>query len=312
MDIKMSFSMETKNEILDISIKKDCCNIAELLAIVCFAGSTGGTNRKQIKIVTESDGPLKRAAALIKRTFKITGGVISPAKTGKGGLCLALTYTDENSVAQILDGLKLKGRINDELIFRVEESFTTSLCCKKAFIRGAYLGGGFIVDPQKNYNLEFVTRHKSLCDSLCKLLLEFDISPKINIRKNNFVIYFKNSEEIETVLNIIGAHKAMMEITNVRIMKEKRNEANRRVNFETANIGKTVDAAQLQIRSIEKIINTIGIEALPDTLKEIALLRYDNPEASLSDLGKLLKVPISKSGVNHRLLKLAEIARERS
>lgn len=307
----MSFASEIKRELMKISDMPDCCASAELCAIICFAGnivySGGGM---ALRIVSENAVTARRCFSLLKRVFSVTSGIDTlKSKTGRGGFSYSLLVSDPDSVWAILSGLYLvDDSYNNHVSFRINERIISSSCCKKAFVRGAFLGAGSTSNPKKAYHMEFVTHRLPLSRDFSKLLAGFGLSPKTIKRKSSYVIYFKNSEEISDILSIIGAHAALMRFVNIRIMKEKRNDVNRHVNCETANMDKTVDASLLQIKAIEAIQNGPGLDSLPSALFEVARLRLGNGEASLRDIGLMLNPPLSKSGVNHRFRKILEIA----
>lgn len=179
---------------------------------------------------------------------------------------------------------------------------------KKDFLRRVFLLDGYIANPEKEYHLEILTDEKQMAVIIAELLGEFGINAKIIEKKYKFATYVKESESIALFLNIIGAHKALFKFEDAKVVHEMNNQINRVVNCETANLSKIVNTAVRQVEAIKKIDNKMGLKNLPDSLKEIAELRLKNPEMSLADLGKLLKEPIGKSGVNHRLKKLEEIA----
>lgn len=181
-------------------------------------------------------------------------------------------------------------------------------CCKRAFLRGAFLCVGSISDPGKSNHLEFVCTSEEMADLLIEYMAEFEIVAKTIRRKKHFVVYLKDGEEIVNLLNVMGAHVSLMEFENQRILKEISNSVNRRVNCETANIAKTVNAATKQVEDIILIRDTCGFGGLPQNLREMAQVRIDYPEASLKELGSYLDPPVGKSGVNHRLRRLSEIA----
>lgn len=192
----------------------------------------------------------------------------------------------------------------------VEESLLKRNCCVRAYIRGAFLAAGSITDPEKGYHFEIVTSGEPKAVQLVEKLELFDIEAKTIERKGHVVVYIKEGSQIVDALNVIEAHNALMDLENVRILKEVRNSVNRQVNCETANINKTVNAAVKQIEDIEYIRQEIGFEELPQTLKETAMLRLEYPEVPLKELGNMANPPIGKSGINHRLRKLGQIADE--
>jgi len=181
-------------------------------------------------------------------------------------------------------------------------------CCKRAYIRGAFLASGSISDPEKTYHLEFVSQEEKHTVELMRLVNTFEMDAKIVLRKKYYVLYLKEGNQIVDLLNIMEAHVALMELENLRILKEMRNNVNRIVNCETANINKTVSAAVKQLQDISYIDQTIGLGTLPENLESIARLRIEHSDASLTELGQLLDPTVGKSGVNHRLRKISQIA----
>jgi DNA-binding protein WhiA len=197
-------------------------------------------------------------------------------------------------------GLRLSSKLPNHLIKKV--------CCRKAYLRGVFLGGGSISDPEKTYHLELVTNNENFAEDIKELLNHYELGAKVVVRKGNYVVYIKEGEHIVKFLSIIGAHNALLSLENVRIYKEMRNNVNRIVNCETANLDKTLNAASRQIENIRYIKNTIGLEKLPAGLAEMAELRLRYKEASLKELGEMMSPAVGKSGVNHRLRKLDQIA----
>lgn len=189
-----------------------------------------------------------------------------------------------------------------------EDTFFDINCCPRAYLRGAYLGSGYINNPEGEYHLEMLCHNESHAEFICKLLEPFEIFPKIVERKKQNVLYLKGSEQIADFLNLIGAHHALLEFENVRVLKEMRNNINRQTNCETANVDKTVNTGMRQVLAIEKLQRLDKFKDLDDGLKEVALLRLENREVSLAEIGEMMSEPISKSGVNHRLRKIEKIA----
>ena len=183
-------------------------------------------------------------------------------------------------------------------------------CCRRAYIRGAFLASGSVSDPEKGYHCEIVCADSARAEQLSAMLESFGIEAKITLRKHSYILYVKEGSQIADILNVMEAHVGLMKFENIRILKEMRNSVNRQVNCETANLNKTVSAAVKQIEDIQYIQSTIGFEKLPENLAEIARLRLEQPGMSLKELGQMLTPPVGKSGVNHRLRKLSFIAEE--
>ncbi len=311
----MSFSSKTKNELSRLICKEKCCYFAELIGIVYFAGMIKDhTSNIYLRINTENASVARRIFNLVKWSFGVHTTVgIKRNKSSKHMHSYSLYIKDKESLVKIFKTLGRKKNdkaIADRMDLRINHEWVQSPCCKKAFIRGAFLGGGSITDPEKTYHFEFVTRYRLLSEDFCEFLSAFELQAKIIVRKSNYVVYFKGSEYIVDLLNIMGAHKSLLQLENIRVMKEMRNNVNRIVNCETANLEKTVNASMRQIQNIAFIQNTLGIEKLPKNLQEIAKLRLEFKEATLKELGEMLIPPVGKSGVNHRLRKLQNIAEE--
>ncbi len=299
----MSFAAEIKSELLRAEAKDKCCLRAELCGLVCFGGALlpGG----KLRISTENAATARRGFSLIKEYFGISGEILTNhSRAGKGGNAYAICIDSPTDALRILSGLSLLDK--KAVSFRVRDGATENPCCKRAFLRGAFLGGGSVTNPEKEYHLEFTTPRLSLAEDTVRLFAEFGLTARIVRRKASYVVYFKSSEEIGDVLNIIGAVSAYMELMNVRILKETRNQVNRRVNCETANLDKAVDAAQAQVRAILRLKKTGRFSSMPPQLRETAEMRLAFPEAPLSELGTLLGV--SKSGINHRMRRIVALA----
>ncbi len=199
-------------------------------------------------------------------------------------------------------------RKKTDMIYGCAEADLHKSCCRRAFVRGAFLAAGYVNQPGKGYNLEFVCANEDKAEVVRDCLTSFGIVPKETRRKGNLVIYLKEAEAIADTLNVAGAHKTLLNFETLRVEKDVRNKINRKVNCEAANIAKTAASAAKQIEDIEKIRDTIGLDALPAVLKEIAQIRISHPESSLTELGSFCVPEVGKSGVNHRLRKLSNIA----
>ncbi|MBO5859922.1 MAG: DNA-binding protein WhiA, partial [Clostridia bacterium] len=195
-----------------------------------------------------------------------------------------------------------------EPTLRINRANIAEECCASSFLRGVFLACGTVTDPERSYHLEFVVPYKKLCNDFICFLEELGFSPKYINRKGNHIVYFKDSESIEDILAVIGAQNASLYLMGVKIEKDVKNQINRKMNFELSNIDKTLDAAKVQIDAITLIDEKIGIDSLPDNLREIAHIRVENPESSLRDLGLLMSEPLSRSGVNHRLARIVSYA----
>lgn len=309
----MSFSLEVKNEISKIIANNKCCQLAELSALIKMTGTIqiyGGGN-VGIKLITENASIARRIFTLIKDNFDINVQVrMSKNKQLKKNNTYML-YIDKTSGSETIlkqCGILLESDKGIRFNYKLPNQLIKKTCCKKAYLRGVFLGGGSISDPEKNYHLELVTNNEDYANDVKDLINSFNLNSKVVVRKNNYITYIKEGEQIVDFLNIIGAHSALFSLENIRIFKEMRNNVNRIVNCETANLSKTVNAAVRQIESIKFISETIGFNKLPKNLRDIAELRLNYEDASLKELGEMLSPPIGKSGVNHRLRKLEQIA----
>lgn len=297
----MSFASEIKQALVRVTSESECCMAAELAAIVCFAGvrSDGA-----IKIKTENSSVCERAAELICTALDEDCFSYNAAKKKSG--INTLTIEKEHLLDKIFALTEISPDTDAPLCPSAD--ICTNDCCRAAFLRGAFLGGGSASDPEKNYHAEFVTKTPPLADILYEILLTLGISAKITVRKNSFVVYIKDSEAIASLLGIMGAGTSMMDFYNIKIERELRNTVNRQVNCDNANLDKVTDAAQKHIAAINRIRETAGLELLSPLLREAARVRTENPEMSLKELGQLLDPPIGKSGINHRLERICEIA----
>lgn len=310
----MSFSSKTKNEISRLQINNKCCNIAELAAIIRMNGSIQmtGLGKVKIKFSTENAAIARRIFSLLKAIYHVhTEVMVRRNRQLKKNNNYLVVVNDSEKSEKILNDVGILQKDKSQLIkinYRIPKSIIKNKCCKRAYIRGAFLGGGSISDPEKAYHLEFVTHNREHSEDLSKLINSFGLNSKVITRKESYVVYLKEAEQIVDILNIIGAHSSLLKLEDIRVLKEVRNNINRIVNCETANLSKTINAAIRQINNIMYIDKVMGIDNLPENLKDIARLRLENKEASLKELGKMLNPPVGKSGVNHRLRKLEEIA----
>ena len=308
----MSFSTETKNELARVESKSLCCKKAELSGIAKLSGSIqiAGYKKINLKISTELNSVARKVFKILKTNFNInTSIVVNKNQMLKRNSSYVLTVKSDMGSENLMKTLGLLDNDKEFLPCHTVPSWVyEDEECKKAFIRGAFLGGGSISDPEKNYHLEFVTSNEEFAKSLMDLINSLGLNSKIVCRKNSYVVYLKESEQISDLLSLIGGFQALLSLQNTKILKQMRNDVNRIVNCETANLSKTVNAAVRQVENIKLIEKKIGISKLPKSLQQIALLRVENEDLTLKELGELLNPPISKSGVNHRLKKIEDIA----
>jgi DNA-binding protein WhiA len=309
----MTFSSITKNEISKIVVTNKCCQLALLSALVKMTGTIQihGINRIGIRLSTENASIARMVFSLLKSCFEINTRVVVRKNSHlKKNNNYTLYIDSEMGSQEILKatGILQEGDKSIRLNHKLPHHLIKKSCCRKAYLRGVFLGGGSISDPEKTYHLELVTNNEDYAEDIKELLNHYELGAKVVMRKGNHVVYIKEGEHIVNFLNIIGAHNALMNLENVRIFKEMRNNVNRIVNCETANLDKTLNAASRQLENIKYIKDTIGLDKLPEGLAEIAELRLEYEEASLKELGEMISPVIGKSGVNHRLRKLDQIA----
>lgn len=311
----MSFSSQVKEELLHLSGHQRHCIVAELLAIMRFSGKIEycGEAGYSLALHTENIVVAKRFYTLLKEAFDVHPKILVARHEGMNRHHIFTVSLDETKA--VLRILKTVGIINnlgqlDEETSLKELPVLKKTCCRRAFLRGAFLTAGSVTDPEKNYHFEIACTGAYKAEHIKELLNYFGLDAKIVLRKKYYVVYLKEGSLISDALNIMEAHIAMMQFENVRIVKDVRNTVNRRVNCEAANINKTVSAAKKQIEDIEYIQKTIGLDRLPDALRDVAYARLEEPEAALKELGELLDPPVGKSGVNHRLRKLSQMAQD--
>ncbi len=292
----MSFSSDVKSEISKIENLSSCCFHAQVYGLVLFAHFS----KYNFSITTENNDVFDLYLSYLKDYC----GVM-PTISDSGTKKLTAYLKTDAEKEKVFDKF---GHSLNETTLRINRANISEECCAAAFLRGVFLSCGTVTSPERGYHLEFVVPYKRLCTDLMKFMDELNLNPKYIVRKGNHVIYFKDSESIEDILAIIGAQDASLYVMGIKIEKDVKNKVNRKLNFEMSNIGKTVDAANVQIEAIEFIESKTGISSLPENLQKLAYIRLENQEASLSELGKLLNEPISRSGINHRLNRIVAIA----
>ena len=311
----MSFSSKVKEELSkECNSPRHCC-IAETAAIISMCGKVifDEKDHVRIEIHTENVTVARKYFTLLKKTYNINTDIsIRHSSSLNKNRSYVLSVNDDETARKILMTCRLMKQfgvieedfsISDSLIIQRE-------CCKRAFIRGAFLAAGSVSDPVKTYHFEIVCLSEAKAKQLQMIMDTFNINARVIKRRKYFVVYVKDSSQVVDLLNIMGAYNALMDMENVRIVKDMRNNVNRKVNCETANINKTVSAAVKQIEDIRFIQMSSAFDELPESLQEMAELRVRYPEATLAELGQLLDTPVGKSGVNHRLKKISLFADE--
>ena len=297
----MSFSSNVKAELCKDSLSKKSCAVAEGYGVLLYCNTFSST---EIRIITESRDFAARLPRLFKKAFGITFDQ-EPAAHDRGKLQFAIS--SEEKIAKIFETLQmdLKASLTLHVNFGMLEEEAECM----AYLRGAFLAGGSVTDPAKRYHLEMTTSQYKVSRETCALLIECGFSPKELSRGGNNILYFKQSDYIEDFLTAIGAQVSAMGVMEAKVEKDLRNGVNRRVNCETANLTKVVDASMGQMAAIRALEEAGELDKLPGKLRETALLRRENPEATLQELAAMLNPPITKSAINHRMRKLLELAR---
>ncbi len=309
----MSFSSQVKEELEKHLSPARHCQLGEIAAIIHYCGhlTRGEEGRLQLEITTENPSVARKCFTILNKTFKIEtlmreGECFQEKNRG----VYTITIWKEQELLTIFQGIKLldsKGVFHD-IKGEVNPLVLKQTCCQRAFLRGAFLSIGSMSNPTKGYHLEMVCHNSRQALQLQTLLQGFGLDGKVVIRKKYHVVYLKEGSNIVDFLNICEAHVSLMSLENLRILKEMRNSINRRVNCETANITKTVNAAARQVEDILFLQKNPGFSKLPSALRQMAEVRLEHPDAPLKELGEYLDPPVGKSGVNHRLRKLSELA----
>lgn len=311
----MSFSSDVKEELSHQIPEARHCRIAEMTAIITMCGqiSISGADRFSIRIHTENISVARKFFTLLRKTFNIEAeaGIRRNSKH-ENRLVYLVGVSGHQDTVRILQATKL---LNANLEIEETMSLVHNLviqkeCCRRAFIRGAFLASGSVSDPQRSYHFEIVCAAQQKAEQLKEIINSFGLDAKVVLRKRYYVVYIKEGDQISEILALMEANISMMNLENIRILKEMRNSVNRKVNCETANLNKTVSAAVKQIEDIKFLKEKVGFSGLSDGLEEMARLRLAYPEATLKELGAMLTPPMGKSGVNHRLRKLSAIAEE--
>lgn len=296
----MSFSSEAKKEIAAVLPDKPCCRAAQAYGML-ECGHTFSV--ADISLQTEQEA----IADVYDRLVSRVGGIPRPQRsTLRRRTTLHQSAVEDATQRQML--LERFGHTGNEVSLRLNRANLDCEGCARAYLRGAFLTCGAVTDPEYDYHLEFAVPHYNLSRDIAALLREWDFPAKTATRGGSYIVYIKESERIEDCLTFLGATKASLELMGVKMVKSIRNDTNRRLNFENANLDKTVQAAMAQNQAVARIEATCGLTALPEELQTVARLRLENPDLSLRDLGALLEPPLSRSGVNHRLQRILKFA----
>ena len=289
----MSFSGKVKEELSRQISTARHCQIAEIAAIlsVCGQVSISANDHFCVTVHTENVSVARKYFTLVEKTFNIEADIVVRKNMTNGSTSYFMRWAGEELLA-------------------VKNALVQAVCCKRAYIRGAFIAAGSMSDPSKSYHFEIVCSTEEMGKQVCTLMRSFSMDAKTVLRKKSYVVYLKEGSQIVDFLGVVEAGISLMNLENIRIRKEISNNINRKVNCETANIGKTVSAAVKQIEDIRYIETHVGFSQLTEELEETAVCRLRYPEATLKELGEMMNPPVGKSGVNHRLRKLGRIADE--
>ena len=311
---RISFSSRVKGELARAYPEKACCCLAELAAIARQDGTVtiGEDDGIGFYIAAANTAVARKLYRLIKDLFSIEGDLElrrqgKQGKQSRGRLCSIRLGASEATTAM----LRALGILSPkkQILPGIRKDLVKNKCCRRAYLRGAFLGGGSVNSPDSGYHLEFHAANEKLAADLSALINRFPgLQAKMSRRKHAFMVYLKEGDQIADILTIMGAYSHLLEFENARVMKGMSKQIRQIVNFETANLGKTVDASARQVRQINLIADTIGLDALEPSLAQVARMRLENPEINLKELGEIMIPPLGKSGVNHRLRKIGEIA----
>lgn len=308
----MSFSGKVREELAENISPARHCRIAETAAFIGMCGTVviNSFDRYSIKIHSENLLVARKVFTLLQKTFNIKTDISVRRNIKKESVSYAVVVRKHEDALRVLYATKMIGerRESTDDIHAFSSLVIQQTCCKRAFLRGVFQAAGSMSDPKKSYHFEIVCSSPEAARQIRGVICSFGLDAKIVPRKKSFVVYLKEGSQIVDILNVMEAHVSLMELENVRILKEMRNSVNRKVNCETANINKTVSAAVKQVEDITYLRDTIGFDHLPENLVEAAYARLDHPEATLKELGEALDPPVGKSGINHRLRRLSEMA----
>lgn len=298
----MSFSANVKSELCRLEVGKNCCAPAEAMGVLLYANTFSADS---VRIVTESRDFGMRLPRLFRKAFGVSFDLL-PEMDAAGKLSYCINEEEKIRKVFELCGFSAESSIS----LHVNLALLEQDCCRRAFLRGAFLAGGSVTDPEKRYHLELSTTHLSVSRETEALMREMELAPKETARKGSSVLYFKQSECIEDFLTLMGAPVSAMAVMAAKIDKDWRNDANRKTNCDSANVDKAVAAAQEQLTALRSLAERGLLDTLPEKLRETAILRQENPSATLAELAELHEPPLSKSAINHRLRKLVSLAAE--
>ncbi|MDR2672899.1 MAG: DNA-binding protein WhiA [Coriobacteriales bacterium] len=301
----MSFTAEVKDELSHLIPSHELCKKAELSALVRIEGHLLGKYRLELVI---DIAPVARVAVrLLHDVYHLKTEITTRRSVLHKTYNYLITVPAQVGLKEALLDMGILSASGIEL--GIVPRLVTEQCCLVSYLRGAFLGGGFIANPRRDFHFELTCGHEALANGLVALLAQNSIMAKASERRGTWIVYIKGAEPILDFLALVGAHRAVLAIQDVRVTKSIRNDENRRVNAEMANQAKSVEASLAQVRNIQLLIDRFGLDSLPKALQELAMLRLSHPDVSLRELGELAKPPLSKSAVYHRVRRIDEFAR---
>ena len=309
----MSFTSKVKTELADRISNAKHCRVAEIAALISMCGnvSIDENDNYTVYIQTDTEVTAKKFRELLWKTFHIDTDVEEKDKQLSHSKKTYIVEIKNNADAlEVLKATKImnsQSEIEEQMNINKNEIIKKD-CCKRAYLRGAFLAAGSISDPEKSYHFEIKCTNENKANQIVDILKSFDVDAKTLSRKNKFIVYLKDSEKVVDALNIMEAPIALLEVETIKIDKQMSNKINRQMNCDQANINKTVNASRRMIEDINYIEEEVGLSYLPEKLQQIARIRVENPDASLQDIGDMMVPSLGKSGVNHRLRKISEIA----
>lgn len=304
----MSFSSDVKEELARVIPEQMCCRKAELVGLFKACGSmTIGRSGTSLSVSVENASVARKAFSYLKEIYRLTPQiVVQQQRRLRVGNVYVVGVDSLKAVASLIKDL---GVIEpEEALLRKISGPQGASCCAKSLLRGLFLGSGSVTAPGRGHHLEVVLNDSPTAEQVIRVFGRFGMVLKAASRKHKFIVYSKQAQDIADVLNLLGAHSSLMRYEDVRAYKTIKSRVNRIVNMETANLTKVARAASKQAEDIRLIESRIGLSALPGNLEEIARLRLSHPDASLSELGQMLPAPLTKSGINHRMRRIAGIA----
>ncbi len=305
----MSFASTVKKELTTLEVHREHAK-AELTALIRMSGSVSIYNQQLIlNIQSENAAIARRMYSLLRDHYQVVGELIvrRKMKLKKNNVYIVRLKQQVKEILEdldIFDGLSFTTHVSQEILENEQK--------QRSYLRGAFLAGGSVNSPETSrYHLEIYSNYEDHNNHICDMMNQFGFNARTIDRRNGFITYLKEAEKIADFLALVGSHNAMMKFEDVRIVRDMRNSVNRLVNCETANMNKTIDAAAKQIENITFIDEMVGLDRLPVKLREVAIIRLENPEVSMKELGEMVPSGvISKSGINHRIRKINEFAEQ--